>query len=153
IVAVDGRPLGARDDLRNNLLRSEFQITANRNGQQIDLPAFTLETVDLAHKANFTDAAGFQLKNGAADPRTVDVVDPAADVAQVGQLQAGDVILKVNGEEMTDRRAVEKQPLVSRKTPLVVKPQLQLAVVRDGNEQILPPFTVQTIGLHPTQVY
>jgi prolipoprotein diacylglyceryltransferase len=74
------------------------------------------------------------------DTLAVEAVERGSAAADV--LRTNDVIVGVNG----------KAPLSSRDI-VPVNGYLQLTVIRDGKNEVLPPFAPKSIGLNPTQIY
>jgi phosphatidylglycerol:prolipoprotein diacylglycerol transferase len=95
--------------------------------------------------------AGFTMSPGAKDDRTVGAVDASSDAARAG-LEPGDVIVKADDTEIKDYPHLDlylRNPQFWQNG----KTDVQLTVLRDGQEKELPAFEPRTLGLHPTQVY
>jgi phosphatidylglycerol:prolipoprotein diacylglycerol transferase len=99
--------------------------------------------------------AGFTLDSSMQ--RQVDFVEPGSRAAAAG-LQAGDLIVKVNGKDVIDHDKEDREIFKLHEAfrggwPRGVN-DLQLTVESlDGQTRDLPAFCPWTVGLHPTQIY
>lgn len=100
-------------------------------------------------KEGVQTAAGFALAEGAANERTVGVVDPAS-AAHASGLRPGDVIVKAGARDIQGYRDLSEYLVWD--WPRGQK-ELQLTVQRHGQDVVIGPFEPRTVGLHPTQVY
>ncbi len=99
-------------------------------------------------KDGYQTAAGFTLRDDAND-LTVDKVVPKSPAEDAG-LQPGDVIEKVNGEQVPTSHALE-DALFGREWKRG-ETVLHLTVLRAGQPVDLS-YVPRTLGLHPTQLY
>lgn len=96
----------------------------------------------------YQTSTGFSWSDRAPFDALVGMVEPDSAAAAAG-LQPGDLIVKVNGDEVHNADDLEK---VLSTMPRG-QTELALTVLRNGEEVSLPPFTPRTLGLHPTQLY
>jgi phosphatidylglycerol:prolipoprotein diacylglycerol transferase len=115
---------------------------------QVHFPFSSPPRFALVHDG-FQTAAGFTMSTRAVDRPTVGVVDPASPAAQSG-LEAGDVIVKVDGQPVASYRELWDKLIVNWPRG---KNDLSLTVQRGNLEMDLPAFAPRTLGLHPTQLY
>jgi len=106
----------------------------------------------------YQSAAGFTFSDAKGDDRTVGSVNPVSSAAASG-LRAGDVVVKaiaVPTASGTDEHEINRfddlQDFLTRQWPRG-KNQLALEVKRGDLIVKIGPFTPNTLGLHPTQLY
>jgi phosphatidylglycerol:prolipoprotein diacylglycerol transferase len=118
------------------------------NCPALTFPVYSFPSVALIRDGSQTPA-GFVMSDQ-GDGRTVAAVEATSQAAQIGKLQAGDVIFQLNGQPVERYADLQKVLLESWKTG---QTSLALTVLRDGKEVHLAAFTPRTLPLHPTQVY
>jgi prolipoprotein diacylglyceryltransferase len=95
-------------------------------------------------------SAGFAMEPRLGDDRTVGAVEPGS-AAEAAGLQAGDVILAIDGDAISGAGALHNA--FHPNTWPRGKKDLTLTVRRGSEEIVLPAFTPRTIPLMPTQIY
>jgi prolipoprotein diacylglyceryltransferase len=119
---------------------------------KVHFPLSSPARYDLVRKG-YQTAAGFTTV-GRGVPVEVDRVEPGSPAYASG-LRDGDVILKADGRDMSDTRAVP-DPLTAYLLENWPKGKTDLGLTvkhRGGSVEELPAFEPETLGLHPTQLY
>jgi prolipoprotein diacylglyceryltransferase len=115
----------------------------------VHFPALTAPARDQLVLGGKQTLTGFAMDNKAKDERTVGFIEPHSPAAKAG-LQAGDVIVAINGIAIPDYAALEQ--LLGREWPRG-ETKMILKIRRGDTELDLPPYQPRLIGLYPTQVY